>query len=129
MTALPITETIAKMAHEIVRAYCQAIGDMSQPAWEDAPEWQKAGIRKGVEMHLANPHITPQESHIAWLEHKKNEGWKWGPVKSESLKEHPCCLPYESLPEAQKAKDHIFKAVVAQLTLVSLRTKRSLRTL
>lgn len=35
-----IVEQIARMAHEANRAYCQALGDDSQPAWEDAPEWQ-----------------------------------------------------------------------------------------
>jgi hypothetical protein len=30
-------EEIAKVAHEVNRAYCQALGDFSQPKWEDAP--------------------------------------------------------------------------------------------
>lgn len=30
-------ELIAQVAHEINRAYCQAIGDDSQPCWNDAP--------------------------------------------------------------------------------------------
>jgi hypothetical protein len=29
-------EQIARVAHEVNRAYCQALGDQSQPAWEDA---------------------------------------------------------------------------------------------
>ena len=32
---------IAMVAHETNRAYCESIGDNSQPKWEDAPEWQK----------------------------------------------------------------------------------------
>lgn len=34
-------EQTAKTAHEVNRAYCLSIGDISQPSWEDAPDWQK----------------------------------------------------------------------------------------
>jgi hypothetical protein len=56
-------EQIAKIAHEINLAYCAALGDTSQPPWEEAPEWQKASALAGVEMHLANPLATPEQSH------------------------------------------------------------------
>lgn len=29
---------IAQVCHEVNRAYCQALGDDSQPAWDDAPD-------------------------------------------------------------------------------------------
>ena len=29
-------QEIARVCHEVNRAYCQAIGDNSQPTWEDA---------------------------------------------------------------------------------------------
>ena len=31
-------EACARAAHEANRAYCIAIGDTSQPSWDDAPE-------------------------------------------------------------------------------------------
>lgn len=34
-------DKIARVCHEVNRAYCQALGDNSQPAWEDAPAWQR----------------------------------------------------------------------------------------
>lgn len=37
---------------------------------------------------------------------------KFGPVKDPERKEHPCFVPYDQLPAAQRAKDHIFNAVV-----------------
>ena len=36
---------IARVAHEINRAYCASLGDTSQPAWEDAPEWQQQSAK------------------------------------------------------------------------------------
>ena len=106
---------IARVAHEINRAYCASLGDTSQPSWDDAPEWQKGSALAGVDMHLANPDATPENSHESWLAQKTAEGWKYGPVKDAQKKEHPCFLPYAELPPEQKAKDHLFRAVVHAL--------------
>lgn len=77
MTDLNTLE-IARVAHEINRAYCSAIGDNSQPKWEDAPEWQVNSAVNGVVFHLANPDAGPDHSHISWLEEKRKDGWTWG---------------------------------------------------
>lgn len=105
-------EQIARVAHEINRAYCQALGDNSQPKWEDAPDWQRSSAINGVEFHIINPDAGPDHSHNAWLAEKEATGWKWGPVKDAEYKEHPCCVPYDQLPVEQKAKDYLFRAVV-----------------
>jgi hypothetical protein len=106
---------IAKVAHEVNRAYCQALGDMSQPSWEDAPEWQRTSAINGVKHHLANPDTTPEESHAVWLKEKLDTGWKWGAVKNPETKEHPCCVSYHALAPSDKAKDYLFRAIVRQL--------------
>lgn len=106
---------IARVAHEINRAYCASLGDTSQPSWDNAPEWQKASALAGVDMHLANPDATPEDSHESWLAQKTAEGWKYGPAKDAQKKEHPCFLPYAELPPEQKAKDYLFRAVVHAL--------------
>jgi len=73
---------IAQVAHEVNRAYCASIGDDSQPAWADAPDWQRASILAGVDMHLANPDATPEQSHESWLAVKLADGWVYGEVKN-----------------------------------------------
>jgi hypothetical protein len=103
---------IARIAHEVNRAYCLSIGDASQPAWEEAPQWQKDSAIAGVDAHLANPKISPKESHEAWLIHKLEDGWVFGPVKDPVAKQHPCIVPYELLPQEQRTKDYLFGAVV-----------------
>ena len=105
------TELIAKIVHNVNRAYCQATGDLSQPSWEEVPEWQKSSAITGVKFHLENDR-TPEESHNSWLRQKEEEGWKYGAVKDAEKKEHPCFVPYEELPKEQQAKDYLFKAVV-----------------
>lgn len=103
---------LAMVAHEINRAYCQAIGDNSQPSWEDAPDWQKNSAFLGVELHLNNPDAGPQASHESWMKQKESDGWKYGPIKNPELKEHPCMVPFDQLPREQQAKDYLFRAVV-----------------
>ena len=108
-------EQIAKVAHEVNRAFCKAIGDNSQPAWEDAPEWQRSSAINGVQFHVDNPDAKPSASHESWLAEKERDGWKYGPVKDADKKEHPCFVPYNELPMEQKAKDYLFGAVCDQL--------------
>lgn len=105
----------ARIAHEVNRAYCQSIGDNSQPTWEDAPDWQKQSAVNGIRFHwdrlMRGEDPRPEVSHESWLAEKLATGWKYGPVKSPETKEHPCCVPYDKLPPEQKAKDHLFCAV------------------
>lgn len=105
-------KSIARVAHEINRAYCQALGDISQPTWEEAPDWQRSSAVNGVQFHIDNPLAGPDHSHNEWMKEKEACGWKYGPVKNPKTKEHPCFVPYEQLPVEQKAKDYLFRAVV-----------------
>lgn len=109
---LPL-EVLAQAAHEINRVWCLSMGDSSQPHWEDAPEWQRLSCLDGVKGVLKGN--GPRESHENWLRLKEVEGWKYGPIKDPSNKEHPCFVPYEELPEAQKAKDDLFVWTVRKL--------------
>lgn len=108
-------EKIAKVAHEVNRAYCLSIGDKSQPEWGSAPKWQKESAVNGVKFHIMNPEATPANSHENWLTEKVAAGWKYGPDKDPLKKEHPCMKPYDDLPQEQRTKDYLFIAVVHAL--------------
>lgn len=103
---------IAKIAHEVNRAYCQALGDESQPAWEDAPQWQRDSAMLGVKLHVDNPDAGPHASHESWMNQKVSEGWVYGQEKQSDLKQHPCLVPFDELPREQQAKDYLFRGVV-----------------
>jgi len=116
---------IARVCHEVNRAYCQALGDNSQPTWEDAPQWQRDSALLGVQLHLTNPDASAAASHESWMAQKIAEGWVWGPNKNPELKQHHCIVPFELLPVAQQAKDFIFRGVVHALRGESQTTQRS----
>jgi hypothetical protein len=108
---------IAKACHEVNRAYCEALGDTSQPPFEEAPAWQVESVVAGVKMHLAHPHVGPEVSHESWLLQKKLDGWVYGETKDPDAKPptHPCIVPLADLPVEQRAKDFIFRAIVHAL--------------
>ena len=108
-------EKIAKTCHEVNKAYCEALGDYSQPEWKDAPDWQKDSARMGVELHLSGAH-GPEASHGSWMAQKVADGWVYGEVKDPEKKTHPCIVPFDQLPVAQQAKDFIFRQVVHSLS-------------
>lgn len=107
-------ENIARVCHEVNRAYCQALGDDSQPEWVNAPEWQRSSARMGVDLHMMG-NFGPEASHVSWMRQKLAEGWKHGATKDADAKTHPCILPFDQLPRDQQAKDFIFRAVVHAL--------------
>lgn len=108
-------EQIARVCHEVNRAYCASIGDHSQPIWEDAPEWQQKSAVAGVSFTINNPGASPSASHESWLAEKVLDGWRYGAVKNPDTKEHPCFVPYDELPVEQRSKDYLFQAVVRSL--------------
>lgn len=43
--------------------------------------------------------------HEVWAQNRIREGWSLGPYRNDELKTHPCLVPYEDLPEVEKAYD------------------------
>ena len=108
--------SIARVCHEINRAYCQAIRDNSQVPWEDAPDWQRESAINGVRLHIGNPAAGPEVSHQSWMAEKIAGGWVYGEVKDVVAKTHPCIVPFDVLPVDQQAKDYLFWATVHALS-------------
>lgn len=108
-------EQIARVTHEANRAYCASIGDFSQLSWDEAPHWQKDSAIAGVQAVIDGTATNAEQQHENWLEHKRRDGWVYGPVKDPEAKTHPCMVPYDQLPPEQQAKDHLFRAVIRAL--------------
>ena len=43
--------------------------------------------------------------HDVWAAGRMKEGWTYGPERNDAEKKHPCLVPYEELPEEEKAYD------------------------
>lgn len=106
---------IAKVAHEVNKAYCEFLGDDSQVPWDMAPEWQRESAVNGVKFHAENPDAGPEASHECWMKEKADTGWTYGWKKDPHLKQHPCMVAFTDLPKEQQLKDILFRQVVHSL--------------
>ncbi len=43
--------------------------------------------------------------HEVWAQSRISQGWTYGQERNDALKHHPCLVPYEDLPEVEKAYD------------------------
>jgi hypothetical protein len=107
-----ISEGIAKIAHEVNRSYCEEIGDVVMPAWDECPIYHHNAYIAGVKSVLLGETTNPAEQHAAWMRDKLNDGWVFGAVKDAARKTHPCLVPYTELPQQQRTKDALFRTVV-----------------
>lgn len=62
--------------------------------------------------------LLAKNAHDVWARQRLAEGWRYGLVRDDSKKEHPCLVPYEELPDSEKQYDRnaameTLKAIVA----------------
>ena len=43
--------------------------------------------------------------HEIWAQERINQGWTYGEKRNDVLKQHPCLIAYEYLPEEEKVYD------------------------
>ena len=43
--------------------------------------------------------------HEVWARSRIEQGWSYGKERNDILKQHPCLIPYEELPESEKEYD------------------------
>lgn len=55
--------------------------------------------------------------HEVWAQNRMQQGWVWGEVRNDTLKTHPCLVPYEELPAEEKSYDR--DTAVETLKLIS----------
>ncbi len=49
--------------------------------------------------------LLSKNTHAQWARQRLAQGWTWGPLRDDGAKTTPCLIPYESLPEVEKAYD------------------------
>lgn len=62
----------------------------------------------GVELPQELEHLAEEMAknvHEVWSAGRMADGWTYGEKRDDSLKKHPCLVPYEELPESEKEYD------------------------
>ncbi len=55
--------------------------------------------------------------HEVWAKSRIEQGWTYGEKRNDTLKQHPCLIPYEELPEVEKDYDR--NTALGTLRLIS----------
>jgi len=45
--------------------------------------------------------------HDVWAKKRQEDGWTYGPTRNDDVKQHPCLVPFDALPESEKVYDRI----------------------
>lgn len=51
--------------------------------------------------------LLAENTHDNWSAGRIAEGWIYGPVRNDELKQNPCLVPYNELPENEKEYDRV----------------------
>ena len=54
--------------------------------------------------------------HEVWAQSRMEQGWTYGQERNDQLKQHPCLVAFEELPEVEKVYDR--DTVVGTLKLI-----------
>lgn len=107
---------IARTVHEAMRGWVMAHGQKPTPPWLRAEKWMRESTKESVSFAINNPNAPHSAQHDQWMEQKKRDGWVYGQVKDADAKTHPMLVAYDDLPEFEKKKDAIVKALALSLS-------------
>lgn len=109
-----LLDRIARIGHEVNRAYCQELGEEAHPQWTAILGSERALVRKAAEGVLNGTFATLEDQHEAWRQARVDAGWTWGNAKDVEHKISPALVPWADLPASQRAKSAIFRQVCVE---------------
>lgn len=88
---------------------------MKKMAYTPSPV-ETVGIVVPEELTILSEMIA-RNAHEVWSAARIADGWTWGPVRDDTLKQHPCLVPYEELSEGEKEYDRRMSMETIRLIL------------
>jgi hypothetical protein len=101
------SEDVARVCTEATRAYSEALGDTSDPRWENIEPWRHAFANEGVDLVLRGG--SDSELHDLWRKHKQAAGWTAG-TRDTGAKKSENLVPYDHLGPVAVTKNAIFSS-------------------
>lgn len=49
--------------------------------------------------------LMAENTHEEWAATRIRQGWTYGKERNDALKQHPCLVPYNELPDSEKEYD------------------------
>lgn len=108
--------SVARVAYEADRAFCESNFIFTNENWHDAPIWKKNIIATSVKDILYQPLMPPMEIHGRLVERLTREGWVYGDKESIEGKTHPMIQDYGEIGDLHKTRFLLFSYIVLALT-------------
>ena len=109
-------EKLAKIAYEVNVAYCESLGDIVHPAWDELMPFEVAECVDLVKTVREDQMVAPKSLHALWCAGRGKKGWSYGPRLDFKIKTHPLLTDFEKLSKNNQSKGYILKGVVSALT-------------
>lgn len=90
-------------------------------AWAPSKNYVVMAAKKAFAEYIASPidvssetlpeslnelrEMIAENAHEVWAINRQREGWTYGPVRNDELKQNPDLVPYSQLPESEKLYD------------------------
>lgn len=109
---------IAMLAHGVMNAYNEAVGELVYPPWEDLPDAQVQVLINTVDFWLAAHDAPVSAAHDQWLAAALERG--------ERLADNPNIRPFETLPLHARVREALVRGVVRATTRTQTLTQNVL---
>lgn len=63
-----------------------------------------SGVELGPELQALGERLA-RNVHAVWARTRIEQGWRYGPRRDDARREHPCLVPFDDLPDAEKEYD------------------------
>lgn len=101
LTRRRVSRFLMEMADSLSREY--GIGSSFAASADDNPS---SGLEEELPRELCHlRELMAENVHNVWMATREGQGWKYGPERNDTTKEHPCMVPYDKLTEEEKEYD------------------------
>lgn len=98
--------------HKILLTIRQINNETDLREYSELSELEKTLLIESAMQVVYEDISTAKECHDIWMKIKIDQGYKYGEIKCDKEKTHPCMIPFEELSFLQKLKDELFVNMV-----------------
>lgn len=100
-------DALSRESHRAISDFRVSIGEDALPPWAPSTAEEIGQKRSGIEAALSG--VTPEQQWREWSAMRREQGWKYGPVRDPVKKEHPSLVDdYSMLSPAERQKDEVY---------------------
>lgn len=109
-----VVEDAAKIAHAAIRTLILTFGDV-YPTWDELGGETRVLFMTQVRHRLEHPVEPADQTHVAWVDQRLKDKWKYGPAFSVEDLTDPLLVPWGKLQERDRVRYSLLASVVGSI--------------